>query len=638
MKIVLLSCCLLAAQCVLKAQTNVPDMGTYTLEEKQLKECPFDKEAEAVIIFDKAWSDHGSAQELVTNRHIRIKVLKQKGIERGNIEIPFYSGDDFESISDIEASVFTLGNNGEEQVKTINRSSIFRQKLNQYWSVVKFALPDVKVGSILEYKFMSTRKYFSAGVPDWEFQRDIPTMLSSYSVVVHPRLEFAYQVYKSPELDIKVDRDQSSGKVLFEMKNVAGLRDEPYMDARKDYVQRVEFQLAGYAGSFGKNKYRTSWAELTRELLDEHAFGLQLNKHISGADDLVNKAKGQPTAYERMCTIYNYIYHNITWDGISSRWAPDGLRGVWEKRKGNSGEINLLLINLLRESGLEVNPLLVSERHHGKVQEKYPFFDQFNKVMAHVLIDGKSYVLDAAGPYTAPGLIPFSVVNTKAYLVHRKKGGIISLEEKNKKNKNRISINAFFQPDGSMKGKTTIYSYDYARNNRLRYYHQSKEKLQEYLAKSQKDLHIDSITVKETETDSVPLQQDIDFTLAPNNSGDYKLVNLNLFTGYADNPFLSDIRFSNVDFGCSQSLELVEVISLPDDMQLDAIPKNLRLIMPDTSIALVRYVQVNGQVLTARYSLEINRPVFPADEYPLLKEFYKKMINFLNEQVVLKKK
>ena len=58
------------------------------------------------------------------------------------------------------------------------------------------------------------------------------------------------------------------------MKNAPGLGNEPYMDARKDYLQKVIFQLSGLGmGGSNKKKYTTSWEELTRELMMEENFG-----------------------------------------------------------------------------------------------------------------------------------------------------------------------------------------------------------------------------------------------------------------------------------------------------------------------------------------------------------------------------
>src|SRR5262245_9489249 len=104
MKPFLICWLLLTAGSVSVAQRTVPEFGILTEEEKKLTECDFDKEADAVILFDKASADHNDQNNLVINRHIRIKILKQKGVQRADIDIPYYSKDDFEFIGDTKAA------------------------------------------------------------------------------------------------------------------------------------------------------------------------------------------------------------------------------------------------------------------------------------------------------------------------------------------------------------------------------------------------------------------------------------------------------------------------------------------------------------------------------------------------------
>ena len=46
----------------------------------------------------------------------------------------------------------------------------------------------------------------------------------------------------------------------------------------------------------------------------------------------------------------------------------------------------------------------------------------------------------------------------------------------------------------------------------------------------------------------------------------------------------------------------------------------------------------NQNVVTVRYTYKVSRPVFVAEEYLSVKDFYKKMVEMLNEPLVLKKK
>ena len=621
------------------AQTTLPEFGEITAADRALTECSFDKEADAVVLFDEASADHDDQYHLIFTRRTRLKILKPKGTRHGDITIRYIHKDDIEYVNNIEAYTCNYTQNGTiADIKKVPSSSIYRQKINERLSAVKIAMPDVQAGSIIEYKYILNAKNYNY-LDDWYFQGELPVMHSHFTLAVMPNYEFAYQVHKSDQFPIVIKQEKGSGRIYFEMNNIAGLRDEPFMDAEKDYLQHVEFQLSGYQGTFGgTTKYMTTWAEVTRELMSYPSFGLQLNKNIPVSEDWLNKIKAMSPPFEKMAAVYNFVYKNIGFNGMGGIAAATGVKEAWEKKKGSSGDINLLLINLLKEAGLEVYPLLVSERGHGKVNPDYPFIDQFNKVMAYVLIDGKNYVLDAAGPYTPPFMTPFSVINTKAFVVNRKKGGIITLTEKEKKDNNFVNIQASIDDNGAMTGDALIQSNGYARLTRLRAWERNQEQFREkYFTTYQAGLKMDSLAMKNTENDSMPLEQQFHFSVPPATSGDYKLVNLNLFSGIAKNPFISDIRFTNIDYGCLQSYIVVENIQLPASLKIESLPKNVRMIMPDTSITLNRYMEVKDNLLQVKYIISTTRSVFTADEYDYVRDFYKKMAEIMNEQIVLRK-
>ena len=637
MKCFVCSLLLLAMVNLCAAQTTLPEFGDITPAEKTLTECSFDKEADAVVLLDEASADHNDQHNLITNHRVRIKILKQKGIHYGDIQITYQSKDDGEYIGDIEA--YTCNYNGDVQdIKKVSSSSIYRKKINEIYSAVTIAMPDVKPGSIIEYKYTVTAKHYGY-LDDWYFQQALPVVHSHFSLVVLPNYEFAYRVFKSDQLPIIIKKEKESGRIYFEMDSIAGLRDEPFMDSEKDYLQHVDFQLSGYQGTFGgTTKFMTTWDEVTRELMQEPRFGGQLNKNLSGSDALLNIVKALPSAYEKMASVYNYVYKNIGWNGIGGKYSQEGVKEAWEKKKGNSGDINLMLINLLKDAGLEVYPLLVSERGHGKVNVDYPFVDQFNRVMAYVIIENQKYVLDATGVYTPPFMIPFSVINTKAFIVNRKKGGIITLTETEKKDRNLVIIQARVDESGAMKGAASIESNEYARLNRLRLWEHNREQFRErYITSYQTGLRIDSLVMKNADNDSMGLTQQFNFTIPPTASGDYKLVNVNLFSGIPKNPFISAIRFTNIDYGCLQQYTVVEEIDLPSTLKVESLPKNVRMIMPDTSISLSRMLSLKDNVLSVRFVISTQRSVFTADEYDYVRNFYKKMAEIMNEQIVLKK-
>ena len=159
------------------SQNATTPFGEFTAGEIALTQCDFDKEAEAVVLLDQARSTYDDQYQLITQHRIRMKVLKERGIENGNIRILFYGDDHFETIRNISAVVLNMEGNRPVR-KALERKSIYTKKLNAYYSEVTFALPDIKVGSLFEYEYESVMQSYG-GLREWVFQKELPVVLSS---------------------------------------------------------------------------------------------------------------------------------------------------------------------------------------------------------------------------------------------------------------------------------------------------------------------------------------------------------------------------------------------------------------------------------------------------------------------------
>src|SRR4051812_45698265 len=110
-----------------KAQSDLPAFGSYSPQEIAMRECSFDKQADAVVLFDDAVAGYDDRYQLHTKRRVRIKILNEKGIDKGNIVIPFYSENHFETIIDIHGQTFDPA---ENVISALEQKSIYTEKLN----------------------------------------------------------------------------------------------------------------------------------------------------------------------------------------------------------------------------------------------------------------------------------------------------------------------------------------------------------------------------------------------------------------------------------------------------------------------------------------------------------------------------
>ncbi len=619
---------------------DFPSFGSYLAEETHLKKCDFDKEANAVILFDIGKSYYNDQHNLVTERRTRLKILNAKGLEYADVAIPYYKKDNFEFISNINAITTNFDEAGKAYTAKLSGRNVYDKKVNDLYSEMRFSMPEAKAGSIIEYKYVSTKNHYG-GLEDWYFQTHIPTLKSAYYLVLLPNSEFAYRVFKSPALPITIDKSENSGSIYFEMKNIAGLHDEPFMDSRTNNLQHVTFQLAAFIRSNDKTKYFNSWNNVASQLLKDPDYGGQLNKNLSGTDELITKTKALHAAIDKVKAIYEFVQKRIGWNGITSKYTENGIKKAWDKGVGMNGEINLIFLNLLQSAGITAYPLLASDRWHGKVDLDYPFIDQFNKTIAYVeMPNGRPLIIDVSDKNTPIHMMPFSLLNTYGYIVGKKKKGLILLEDKNQYSKNEVILTAVLSSNGVLSGTAGDNSYDYERLERKNFLGKNgKQKfLERYFKAAYTNLAVDSLVIENLDNDSLCLTQHVNFRQTLNTSGDYAFIDCHLFSGIGKNPFTDDIRFSDINFGSPHKYSSNQVISLPGNFTVDAVPQNIKLITPDTAFTLVRRIEIREKQILSQVSFEIRNSYYEVDDYPMLKEFFKKMYDMLDEQIVLKKK
>ncbi len=648
MKIFLVPMLMLCA-CSLYAQKEIPDFGKIDKSDLLMKECESDKDAEAYKLIDVGYvhyerGNHGFKMQM--DKRTRIKILKEKGLDNANIKVRFINTNQYENISDIAAITYNLDAGGNIVITKLDKGSIFTKKIDNHHSEIVFTLPEVKTGSVIEFKYSDNKESISS-LKDWYFQDDIPTRFSQYKISVPEFFKFMSQVFAIQKVEKKSNQsnDMINGlrynlsENAYTMRNVAAIRDEPYMGSSEDYRQRVQFQLSEIDYPDGSTEQiMSTWPKLTDALLDDQDFGAQMRKNIPRTRDLDDQLKGIKDEYAKMTIIYNYVRKNMEWNAGESIYTNDGIKSAWDKKSGTNSEINLILLNLLKDAGVKAYPLLVSTRDNGTVNPLYPFLSQFNNVLAYVPVGDKFYVLNGSDKYNPARLIPYDVMNTDGFLVDKDKGSWINLTNEKQLYKNIVSIFGIIDENAIMHGTASVSSYDYCKNPRVKKWKADKESFEEYFTKDYSGIKIDSLSVTNAEIDSLPLVQNIKYTLPLNSSGDYKYFTINLFDGLEKNPFIADHRFTDIEFGYNQYYSISGSVLIPDNYAIEELPKSISMITPDTSIILKRIMQLDEDALSFRVTLEFKKPVYYAAQYADFKEFYKTLFDKLNEQIVLKKK
>ncbi len=642
-----------------KAQTpaTVPTtqlFGKIDKADLEMKACDFEKDANAEVLFDKHDVYFGADLISITDEiHRRIKIFNDNGKSEADIRIPYYGGDQYEYITGLQAETINLVN-GNIEITKLDKKLIYSKVIDKERNEITFTMPNVKPGCVIEYKYKWTTNSFR-NMPDWECQEKIPVRYSEFNTQI-PDL-FYFRIHSHLTQQLVKHSSESTGRSLMDggdsypynieietrgLANIPSLVDEPYMSSFRDNAQALRFQFISVRpiGGFTHTGSDT-WAKVGGTLVDDDDFGGQLRKSLTNEDAIINKAKALKTDDEKIAYIFNEVKNDMKWNGRDDWYTVDGTYRAWTNKTGNSTEINLILCHLLKAAGVEVYPMVVSTKEHGKVDPLYTSVIQFNKAVAYIPVDSaKNYILDATGKYNLYNETPADLLNSSGLYVDKKRNqyDIIYLH-RTAPVRQAVLINAEIKPNGKMAGTAQISSISYNRINAVaKYKTDGEKKYIDYLQDGDNNLKISSIKFDNMEIDSLPLTQNINFNLDLTGSDEnYIYFNPNLFTSLHNNPFLSENRATDIDFEYLKTYIISGIYKMPAGYKIDALPKSVNMTMPDKSIVFKRIIAEQDGSIIVRYTIDFKKDMYFKNNYPDFHDFFKKMHEMLNEQIVLKK-
>ena len=623
---------------------NLPSFGDVTKEDLELKQCDFDANAEAMILVEDGRIEAVFGKGIEMKKRVRIKILDKKGLDWANVKLVYYSEGRQQEILSLSAQTYNLDASGKTVVTKLDKKLVYDKKLNKRLTEKTFTFPDVKIGSIIEYEY----KHTGIGLIDWYFQRSIPVRYSHFAIDFPEEIEVSVIPFCSRQYEAEVKNSGVRNIKEYSMSKVPGLRNEPFVINEDFYRDRLETKITAYYADGRRMNRVANWKEVIKSLMEDEDFGVQIKRNIPKTTELDVKLNSLSTPYEKMKCIYKYVQDNMTWNESPGIWALDGVRSAWKDKKGTVGEINLILVNFLKEAGINADPVLVSTHEHGIVNAadagtyESSGIRQFDKVVAYVEMDNNVYVLDATQKDVPVHLIPSDILMTEGLVIEKletQEWGWKSLWRDDLVAKNIIMIKGNIEAEGNLNGQIEITSFDYARLSKLGTARKGKEKyIERYAPKNASNINVEDVTFENLDSDSLPLIQKIKFKQKLNAAGEYQYFSTNILTGLETNPFVADNRVTDVFFGPNQSYSIYGNFQAPEGYQFEELPKNIKMIMPDTSIVISRVAQVFNNTLQTKIVIDFKRPFYPADQYDQLQEFYPRLFEILNEQFVIRKK
>ncbi len=605
--------------------------GIIDTADLKMTTCDFERDANAMVLFDYAVVTNEN-YTIKMQRHKRIKIFNNNAKDAANIRIEFGGSAGDERITDVEAETINLNNNTIEYTG-VDKKLIYTELTDKYSKAILFTFPNVKPGSVLEFVYKWTTDYLY-NYPDWVFQSSIPCRYSEFDATFtnNPRFSCYRKVLQPLFKDSTVKLDEKAAeRHIWALANVPSYKIEPYTDYPEDYLQRIV--ITRYA------KYFT-WAFLSGSILADENIGGQLDRNLENEDKIIAKAKALKTTDERLSYIFDTVKNTMKWNKVDYDFAVDGVKKAWDKKTGNSTEINLILFDLLKKANVNCSLLVLCTRNHGKIDPQFPGVSHVNRMVVYYPVDSaRYYVLDASNPYNNYNSIPPDLIDLNALLIDPSTKNFSIKLIKNEPAREVTIINGSIGADGRLLGNTRI---SCSANNREKYLRQYNElgekKYIEQLEDKFAGLKITGLKVDNLAIDTLPFEQTFEFQYnltAPD--GSYLYFNPNSFSVFEKNPFLSETRVSAIELGRLNTYLINGRYTIPLGYKIDALPKQVTMSMPDHAITFTRFTAQQDGVMVINFTIKYNRSLFSKEEYPSIRDFYKKMYELLNEQVVLKK-
>ncbi len=582
-------------------------------------------------------------------RHCRIKILDKKGFRFGDVEIPFYSHKKSQQFFFDRAAIYLPDGHTEE----LAPKDVFIEEVNDRWSIARFTFPKMQAGCIIEYMyFMNSDEIYEP--EDWFFQNEIPVRHSEVRIGFPAMLEYHYFFQGNEIMEtIKKEEDLtvmqgpngtctlSPGRFVFE--NAPAMKPESYITTMNDYRARIRFQLAEIQHRDGRRENVTSsWADLRKELESSEFFGfhyLKKSYYKDIAKPIIPDLEGFSSQYEKAVFAYNYITEKISWNGLHSMYGgAEKIKDLFKKGSGNSAQVNLMLLVLLREVGIKAAPVLISTRSHGRMNEEYPIPNQFNHILVQADIDGKNYFLDATEPLRPIGYPDVEALNGRGW--HLEKGWMDIKAPS-------ASVDAFFvdlalSEEGDISGKLMgAYSGYNAIPERMYYIdgpegkHWTKRLERKYV-----DVNVDEVNAGDAKTIGKVFKDTVGFAIgqAAMVAGDLMYFSPVVYSAFTESPFKLKERNYPIDFPFSIREQHSIKVKLPDGYATEELPKSVRIFLPNKGGSFLYVVQENEPgYLNVNINLSIKQLKFYPEEYPAVKELFDLFVEKLGEQIVLRK-
>ncbi|MEH6679114.1 MAG: hypothetical protein V7724_01135 [Sediminicola sp.] len=619
-------------------QESIP-FGKLTETEMQLLSYDRDSSAHAVVLYERGdnyFKVINRSIKLIKEYHVKIKVLNEKGFDQGNIELRLYHNKgSAEELTKIQA----VTHNGANKFSVL-ASNIFTVDISENWTAKRFTFPQIQKGSILEYTYTMTSPYIY-NFNGWDFQSDIPKIYSEFNATIPGNYRYNRSLIGSISLDINeadikkecfhiegYPKSADCEILKYAMKDIPAFKpEEEYMLAGSNYISRLDFELSEMTQLNGViEKFTKSWKDVDREFRSDKDIGVQLNKSNFFEKNVPDSLFLAKDPLQRAKNIYAFVQHHYTWNGKYSIYKDVRVKEAFAEKKGNVGEINISLINLLNAADLNALPMVLSTRENGLPKKMHPVMSDFNYLIAKVEIEGITYLLDATEKSNPFGMLPFRCLNHYGRVMDYRNDSYWQDIVAEEKNQNTISCQLTFDTEHEkINGIVDMISTGYyavQKRSKLADLPQT-DYLEELKAGLGDDVGIDSYEILEKRSNEKVLVERFTFEREEDLSSGTIFLNPFLVKAFPKNPFLTETRHYPIDFGHKKNYTFRMILKCPEGYGITDLPQDANYMLPDNSGFLKFKCEMRGSDLQVFFNFDLTAASYPSTSYQSLRELFK---------------
>ncbi len=432
--------------------TNADDWQPINPDELKMTSVPEAPEAAAVFLYRQVDRDDTANREV---NYLRIKILKEEGRKYADIEIPFLRGNS--DVSSVKArTIRPDGTISNFQGKPVEKMIVKAKGLKYLAKVL--VLPDVQVGSIIEYRYTTDFKENFVFDSHWILSGELFTKHAKFSLKPYGRIavRWTWQSLPAgtnpPKNDLNVVRLESS--------NIPAFQTEDYMPPENELKSRVDFIYSEndetQSEKFWKKEGKKQNERVESFVGKRKAMEQAVAQIVAPGDTPQVKLQ---KIYARVQQLRNTSYEEEVTEQEKKRTKEKAISNVedmWKNGYGSGSEITWLFLALARAAGLEAYPMLVAGRNeylfHPNSMDPHRLDD--NVVM--VKLNGNSFY-DPGAKFTPFGILPWQETAVVGLKLDKDGGEWIttSIPDGTVSNIQR-KANLKLTDQGSLEGKLTV--------------------------------------------------------------------------------------------------------------------------------------------------------------------------------------